>query len=123
LAVCSVAFAMMAPSAKADMLNLECHFDNPVPGWWNYWIDLDKNTITAGYTTSQGVDLAGIGTYPVTITPQAYQWSVPCTQGTGGQGIINRLTGTVTIPSCYGPIAPAKCVKGTTSFPVAKPII
>jgi len=113
---CSAAFAMIAASsAKADMLNLECHFANEryLNAWQVFWIDFDKGTITFGIANAQGVDPATMSTFPVTITPQAFEWN-NC-----GHAIINRITGIATMPACFGSIANTSCVKGTTPFPAA----
>jgi hypothetical protein len=68
LAVFAVA---AAPEAKAEILNLECHFANQqyLNSWQVYWIDSGKGTITFALANAQGPDPATISTYPVVITP------------------------------------------------------
>jgi hypothetical protein len=110
-----------AGAARADYINLECS-DNRQGDFYRhvgitYWIDLDKQTITYALVQDGELDPRNLWTYPVQITPAAFNFSA-------GQFTvnINRLTGfnTWNGPGGNGQPQTDTCSKGSRPFPAAK---
>jgi len=108
------AVALIGPLAYAapvgaQILDLECHRDGE-QSWLDYWVDLEKGTITYANANAQGVLLGTVQTYPVKITPETFTFVA------GNPVTINRMTGWNT----WVGQDPFLCATGTLPPPVGK---
>jgi hypothetical protein len=116
LLAAAASLLVVISSAKAEVVNLECH-STTAPADYPYlvfWIDFNQKTITSGSARYRQIE-AGVPltTVPVRITPGAFDFSTSM-----GAVTINRMTGA---SIWYGPPTQSfQCSKGTMPFPISK---
>ncbi len=107
---------LAAPSANAAVINLVCKFSNSsTPA--NYWIDLDKKTITLDARDAPGGG-GSVMTGPVEITATTYTWL----NFSAWEARVDRTTGNVTVWDTNNQYKgwSGKCSKGTAPMPASK---
>lgn len=105
-----------ASSANAAVVNLVCAFSNSsTPA--NYWIDLDKKTITLDARGAPGGG-GSVMTGPVEITATTYTWL----NFSSWQVRLDRTTGNATVSDSNNQYKgwSGKCSKGSAPMPAAK---
>lgn len=106
--------SLAAPSANAEVINLVCTSSNGGAPT-NYWIDLEKKTITLDARNIPG---GAVMTGPVEITATTYTWL----NFSAWEARVDRTTGNMTVWDSNNqyPGWNGKCSRGSAAMPAPK---